>query len=98
MSGAIISDDLLLLTPDTFSSYATACYFEGLAADHGDGSYDITASCSHEGEEGSTKDRIHVVDRGAAGLFIRFEGLEDWGPMQPCPGTETLFPGKGIPV
>jgi hypothetical protein len=94
MTGDVLGDDLLVLTPDTFSSFATACYFEALIADHGN-AYEIAASCSNEGEEGSSKSSIVVSDRGARGMFVAFEGLEEFGPMLPCPGTESLFPERG---
>ena len=56
MTGELGSDDLLLLTPDTFTTYGTGCYFESLTAST-DYSYTISALCTAEGEEGSTARR-----------------------------------------
>jgi hypothetical protein len=87
MTGDFRSDDVFLLTPDTFTSYGTACDFEELLSSNSV-MLTIDAICSSEGEEGSGAERVTIINHGEEGYGIRFEGLEEWGPYAACPVTE----------
>ena len=56
MTGDFPSDDVFLLTPDTFTSYGTGCDFESLAATIGS-VFSVNATCSSEGEAGKRTGR-----------------------------------------
>jgi hypothetical protein len=90
MTGELNSDDLLLLTPDTLTTYGTGCYFESLTAST-HYSYTINALCTAEGEEGSSRETVTVFDRAEDGLMVDLVDVGLFGPIFPCPGTETLF-------
>jgi hypothetical protein len=97
MSGQIENDEVVLVTPDTFTTYASGCYFEALRSEL-DHVYKLAASCTSEGEEGSTDETIVVTDRGPDGVFVELEGVAEWGPLFTCPGTEELFTGPGTQI
>jgi hypothetical protein len=97
MTGQIENDEVLLVTPDTFTTYASGCYFESLRSKE-DRVYELDASCTSEGEEGSTDETIVVTDRGPNGVFVELEGVAEWGPLFMCPGTEELFKGPGTQI
>jgi hypothetical protein len=97
MTGQAMDDDWQLITPDTFTTQSTGCYFETLVSKR-DGAYELEASCRAEGERGSFHDRVSVVDRGRDGVFVALESVGEWGPLHRCPGTEDLFGTSGIEV
>ena len=90
MTGELGSDDLLLLTPDTLTTYGTGCYFESLTAST-HYSYTISALCTAEGEEASSRETVTVFDRAEDGLMVELVNVGLFGPIARCPGTETLF-------
>ena len=96
MTGERQSDDLLVLTPDTLTTYGTGCYFESLTA-RTDYSYTISALCTAEGEEGSSHETVKVFDMAENGLMVELVGVGMFGPIFPCPGTATLFQ-RGVPA
>ena len=87
MTGDFRSDDVFLLTPDTFTSYGTGCDFEELLSSN-EVVFSIKAACSSEGEAGTESDLVTVINHGAEGYGIRFDGLDEWGPYAACPVTK----------
>ena len=86
-TGDVPGDDFALLTPDTFASYGTACDFEALvSADKG--VFNVSAVCQSEGEAGSDKDKVLIIDHGSEGYSIRFDEQDEFGPYKACPPVE----------
>jgi hypothetical protein len=83
-TGQFLSDDVFLLTPDTFASYGTGCDFEALVS-AANSVFTVQATCSAEGEVGLTDDLVRIIDHGTEGYGIQFESLEEWGPYTACP-------------
>jgi hypothetical protein len=83
-TGQFLSDDVFLLTQDTFASYGTGCDFESLVSTDA-AVFTVRATCSSEGEDGVTDGQVRIIDHGAKGYGIQFEGLEEWGPYTACP-------------
>lgn len=98
MTGDMTDDSLAVITPDTFTSFATGCYFETLVSREAGEVFELNAACHSEGEDGSFAERLRVVDRGRDGVFVALGKLGDWGPLFRCPGTEGLFETPGVPV
>ena len=84
--GSVPDDDYMLLTPDTFASYGTACDFDALAATEAE-VFTVTGICQSEGEAGSGPNSLRVIDHGKDGFGVQFDGLEEWGPFRACPPT-----------
>lgn len=83
-TGEFLSDDVFLITPDTFASYGTGCDFETLVSTE-NSVFTVKATCSSEGEEGLTGELVRIIDHGSEGYGIQFESLEEWGPYTACP-------------
>ena len=83
-TGDFASDDVFLITPDTFSSYGTGCDFESLVT-AADSVFTVKATCSSEGEDGLASNIVTIIGHGTAGYSIQFEGLDEWGPYPRCP-------------
>jgi hypothetical protein len=96
-TGNFGDDEMIVVTPYTLTSYATACYFESLVARRVDGRFEIAASCSAEGEDESF-DGLVTVQRRPEGVFAAIANVGEWGPLFLCPGTEALFKPLGTPV
>ncbi len=95
MSGDVLNEDFLVLTPDTVTSRATACYFVELIPHRAD-VHALSASCS--GGIGGGGDEVLVSDHGERGIFVTLPGRAEQGPLFPCPGTEGLFRTPGVQV
>lgn len=96
LTGEVTGDDLLVLTGDTVSSFAAGCDFLSLVASEGE-VFTVEAVCSGEGQDHPGLDRVVVTNRGDAGLFVKLDGLGEWGPLLPCPGLGELFaPGVRV--
>src|SRR5688572_29691877 len=96
LTGERSSDDVVVLTPDTFTTFGSGCYFEQLI-EGGENGFTIAASCTAEGEERSTDETVVVIDQGEAGVLVELVGLDLFGPLYPCPGTADLF-RRGVQV
>jgi hypothetical protein len=48
------------------------------------GTQSLDATCSAEGEAGTTIETILVTNKGADGFFVTIPGLEELGPLQSC--------------
>ncbi len=83
-TGQFVSDDVFLLTPDTFQSYGTGCDFETLVSS-ADSVFTVHATCSSEGEAGLDGELVRIIDHGVDGYGIQFDGIEEWGPYKACP-------------
>jgi hypothetical protein len=90
MSGSEDGDDIVVLTPDTFTARGRGCYFEELIDRIGD-DIAITATCHADMEFGSTTETVRVIDNAPNGITVELIGLGEYGPLFPCPGTEGLF-------
>ena len=97
MTGEMDDDGLAVITPDTFTSFATGCVFETIVS-NSKGAFELDAACQSEGEQDGFTDRLSVVDRGRDGVFVALETVGDWGPLFRCPGTEGLFEAPGVAV
>jgi hypothetical protein len=92
MTGQVLGEDLLLLTPDNFSAATTTCHFESLMAEVSD-YYVVAATCN-----GARASQV-TVHGEAAGYFVALgETLAEWGPLIACPGAEEVFKPLGVPV
>jgi hypothetical protein len=99
MTGAYgTDDDMIVVTPDTLTSYLTGCYFESMIGLREDGAYDVAAACHAEGEDGTFDDVVTVTNRGGDGLFVALQSGAEWGPLFKCEGTESLFKPPGTRV
>lgn len=96
MTGARAGDNLVILTPDTFTTAAAGCYFETLVSPV-PGAYEVSASCHEEGESETVKSQLKVRGTASEGFTVALADSE-WGPLQRCPGTEDLFAPLGIAV
>lgn len=90
MSGDENGNDIVVLTPDTFTARGRGCYFEELIDSIGD-DIAITATCHADMELGSTTEIVRVIDNAPNGITVELIGLGEYGPLFPCPGTEGLF-------
>jgi hypothetical protein len=82
----VTSDDELLLKPDGFSSYATACEFVQMVSAK-DGTKVVTGLCDHEGELGRTVQMLSISksNQDPAALFIHDAEGEFRGEVRKCP-------------
>jgi hypothetical protein len=96
MTGNLENDEAVVLTPDTFTTYGSGCYFIELLDGLGD-VFTIAATCTAEGEEGSTHETIRVSDNGPEGIVVELVGVGEFGPIFPCPGTDVLFE-RGVQI
>jgi hypothetical protein len=80
------SEDLLLLTPETVSTYATLCEFVQ-AVPARSGALIVTALCGHEGEIEESIDmlRIQKADEGEDAYRIFGQDGTLWGQVSRCP-------------
>jgi hypothetical protein len=85
-SNDIDSDDLLLLTPDEVSTYATGCRFVQ-AVPAGDKTTVVTVICGHEGEDTQTVElmRIEKDADGVDAYTIFSADGGSWGRAPRCP-------------
>jgi hypothetical protein len=90
MSGKREGDDIVVLTPDTFTARGRGCYFEELLDGIGD-VVSIAATCHADLEEGSTTEIVRVFDDSPNGFTVELVGLGEYGPLFPCPGADILF-------
>ena len=78
-----VGDDYLLLTPDSFASHDIACDFAALASSGG-GAFTIKALCQAAGQGTTAPDHLQVVDHAADGYGIKFDGIDEIGPLKAC--------------
>lgn len=97
MTGEMEDDGLAVITPDTFTTFASGCVFEMLVSSNNN-AFKLDAACHSGGEQQGVTDRLSVVDRGRDGVFVALETVGDWGPLFRCPGTENLFDAPGTQV
>jgi hypothetical protein len=96
MSGDRRAENIVVLTPDTFTARGRGCYFEELIDSIGD-DIAIEATCHADMELGSTTEIVRVIDNAPYGIIVELIGLGEYGPLFPCPGTEGLFrPGVQV--
>ena len=96
MSGNGDGDNIVVLTPDTFTARGRGCYFEKLIDSIGD-DIAISATCHADMELGSTTEIVRVIDNAPNGLTVELIGLGEYGPLFPCPGTEGLL-RRGVQI
>jgi hypothetical protein len=83
-TGNFDDDAYLLLTPDTFSAYASACDFAELVSSSDDVLV-VSGVCFEEGEEESRIDTVTVMGSADEAFFVQFDGLGPMGPLNLCP-------------
>ena len=83
-TGEGVGDGYLLLTPDTFASYGTACDFEALVSSDKP-VFTLKAVCQAEGKTRTGPDHLQVIDHGVEGYGVKFDGLDEFGPLKTCP-------------
>jgi hypothetical protein len=96
MSGDLDLDDIVVLTPDTFTARGRGCFFEELLESIGD-DIAISATCHADMEYGSTTEIVRVIDNAPNGITVELIGLGEYGPLFPCPGTEGLL-RRGVQI
>lgn len=96
MTGNRDGDDIVVITPDTFTARGRGCYFEELIDSIGD-DIAISATCHADMEHGSTTEIVRVIDNAPNGLTVELIGLGEYGPLFPCPETEHLF-RRGVQI
>ena len=82
-TGEMLSDDYLLLTPDTFGSKRIGCDFVTLVSSDRVAST-VDAVCSPGGRR-----QVTVSDIGQNGKSIRLDDTTFIGPLAPCPNLST---------
>ena len=83
-TGEKLSDDYLLLTPDTFASGKIGCDFNALLSSD-NAIFTIDAVCSPGGPR-----RVTVTGFGEDGYTIRLDAQTFVGPIAACPDLFTL--------
>jgi hypothetical protein len=96
MSGDRDADNIVVLTPDTFTARGRGCFFEELIDSIGD-DIAISATCHADMELGSTTEIVRVIDNAPNGITVELIGLGEYGPLFPCPGTEGLL-RRGVQI
>lgn len=84
VTGEALSDDIFLLTPDSFFTYATGCDFDALVGKDATG-FDVSAICASEGETDTLPETIRILDDGPAGYAVKFSDTDAFGPFAACP-------------
>lgn len=77
------SDAYILLTAEGIETYGSGCRFEQQLTT-ALGTQSLDATCSAEGEAGTTSETIVVTNKGEDGFFVTIPGLEEMGPLQSC--------------
>ena len=77
------SDAYILLTAEGIETYGSGCRFEQQLTPM-PGPQSLRATCSAEGEAGTTSETVVVTNKGADGFFVTIPGLEELGPLQSC--------------
>ena len=77
------SDAYILLTAEGIETYGSGCRFEQQLTSV-PGAQSLDATCSAEGEAGTTIETVVVTNRGEDGFFVTIPGLEEMGPLQSC--------------
>jgi hypothetical protein len=77
------SDAYILLTAEGIETYGSGCRFDQQLTS-ALGTQSLDATCSAEGEAGTTIETILVTNKGADGFFVTIPGLEELGPLQSC--------------
>jgi len=77
------SDAYILLTAEGIETYGGGCRFEQQLTS-APGTQSLDATCSAEGEAGTTIETIVVTNKGGDGFFVTIPGLEELGPLQSC--------------
>ncbi|WP_202326943.1 hypothetical protein [Mesorhizobium sp. 113-3-9] len=77
------SDAYILLTAEGIETYGSGCRFEQQLTT-APGKQSLGATCSAEGEAGTTIETILVTNKGQDGFFVTIPGLEEMGPLQSC--------------
>jgi len=77
------SDAYILLTAEGIETYGSGCRFEQQLTT-APGTQSLGATCSAEGEAGTTIETILVTNKGEDGFFVTIPGLEEMGPLQSC--------------
>ena len=76
-------DDYIVLTAEGIETYGSGCRFAQQLTS-ASGTQSLTATCSAEGEAGTTAETVVVTNKGEGGFFVTIPGLEELGPLQPC--------------
>ncbi|QPC95190.1 hypothetical protein GA829_17275 [Mesorhizobium sp. INR15] len=82
-AGSQDSDAYILLTAEGIETYGSGCRFAQRLTSV-PGAQSLDATCSAEGEAGTTAETVVVTNRGADGFFVTIPGLEEMGPLQSC--------------
>jgi hypothetical protein len=77
------SDAYIVLTAEGIETYGSGCRFEQQLTS-ARGAQSLDATCSAEGEAGTTIETIVVTNKGEDGFFVTIPGLEEMGPLQSC--------------
>ena len=76
-------DDYIVLTAEGIETYGSGCRFAQQLTS-APGTQSLDATCSAEGEAGTTAETVVVTNKGEGGFFVTIPGLEEMGPLQPC--------------
>ncbi|ESW68915.1 hypothetical protein X771_07470 [Mesorhizobium sp. LSJC277A00] len=76
-------DDYIVLTAEGIETYGSGCRFAQQLT-WAPGTQSLDATCSAEGEAGTTAETVVVTNKGEGGFFVTIPGLEEMGPLQPC--------------
>ncbi|MEO5755912.1 MAG: hypothetical protein ABIQ51_03545 [Mesorhizobium sp.] len=82
-AGSQDSDAYILLTAEGVETYGSGCRFAQRLTSV-PGAQSLDATCSAEGEAGTTAETVVVTNKGADGFFVTIPGLEEMGPLQSC--------------
>ena len=77
------SDAYIVLTAEGIETYGSGCRFAQQLTS-APGTQSLDATCSAEGEAGTTTEAVVVTNKGEGGFFVTIPGLEEMGPLQPC--------------
>ena len=77
------SDAYIVLTAEGIETYGSGCRFAQQLTG-APGTQSLDATCSAEGEAGTTAETIVVNNKGEGGFLVTIPGLEEMGPLLPC--------------
>jgi len=77
------SDAYIVLTAEGIETYGSGCRFEQQLTSV-PGAQSLDATCSAEGEAGTTIETVVGTNRGEGGFVVTIPGLEEIGPLQSC--------------
>jgi hypothetical protein len=83
MTGKVVSDLQLLLTPNEVSSYVSSCDELNLVGER-DAILTVNGLCHEEGEADAKPAQFTISRNPDATFTVNFDQLSSWGPLAKC--------------